>query len=99
MVVQLLLFYYVALPLLDINASSVAVAITVFGMNSGAYISEIMRGGILSVDIGQTEAGRTLGLSYTTTMIKVVIPQAIKNVVPTLGNEPISLTTDTSAAG
>ena len=70
-----------------------------FGLNSGAYVSEIMRGGILSVDAGQMEAGRTLGLSYTTTMLKVVFPQAIKNVVPTLGNELIALTKDTSVAG
>ena len=68
-------------------------------MNSGAYVAEIMRGGILSVDIGQTEAGRTLGLSYTTTMLKIVFPQAVKNVIPTLGNELIALTKDTSVAG
>ena len=74
-------------------------SVIVFGLNSGAYVAEIMRGGILSVDIGQTEAGRTLGLSYTTTMFRVVIPQAIKNVVPTLGNELIALTKDTSVAG
>ena len=71
----------------------------VFGLNSGAYVAEIMRGGILSVDVGQLEAGRTLGLSYGTTMLRVVIPQAIKNVVPTLGNELIALTKDTSVAG
>lgn len=74
-------------------------ATLVFGLNSGAYVSEIMRGGIQSVDIGQLEAGRTLGMSYTTTMIKVVIPQAIKNVIPTLGNELIALVKDTSVAG
>lgn len=96
MVVQLLLFYYVALPLLDINASSVAVAITVFGMNSGAYISEIMRGGIMSVDPGQMEGGRSVGLSFGTTMMKIVIPQAVKNIIPTLGNEFITLVKETS---
>lgn len=58
-----------------------------------------MRGGIASVDAGQLEAGRTLGLSYTTSMIKIVFPQAIKNVIPTLGNELIALTKDTSVAG
>ena len=68
-------------------------------MNSGAYVAEIMRGGILSVDVGQLEAGRTLGLSYTIAMFRVVIPQAIKNVVPTLGNELIMLVKDTSVAG
>ena len=96
MVVQLLLFYYVALPLLDINASSVTVAITVFGMNSGAYISEIMRGGIMSVDPGQMEGGRSVGLSFSTTMMKIVIPQAVKNIIPTLGNEFITLVKETS---
>lgn len=74
-------------------------ATIVFGLNSGAYVAEIMRGGIQSIDAGQLEAGRTLGLSYTTTMIKVVIPQAIKNVIPTLGNELIALIKDTSVAG
>lgn len=96
MVVQLLLFYYVALPLMEIHASSVAVAITVFGMNSGAYISEIMRGGIMSVDPGQIEGGRSVGLSFGTTMMKIVIPQAIKNIIPTLGNEFITLVKETS---
>ena len=74
-------------------------AVIVFGMNSGAYVSEIMRGGIMSVDHGQYEAGRTLGLSYTATMVKIVFPQAIKNVLPTLGNELIALLKDTSVAG
>ena len=79
MVVQLLVFYYVMLPLMGIKMSSVLVAITVFGLNSGAYISEIMRGGILSVDPGQMEGGRSVGLSYGTTMLKIVIPQAVKS--------------------
>ena len=61
-------------------------AILAFGINSGAYVSESIRGGILSVDIGQTEAGRALGLPYGTTLIKIVIPQAIKNVIPAIGN-------------
>lgn len=96
MVVQLLLSYYVFLPLLGINLPSVTVAIIVFGMNSGAYISEIMRSGIQSVDPGQMEGGRAIGLSFATTMIKIVIPQAIKNILPTLGNEFIALIKETS---
>lgn len=96
MVVQLLLFYYVMLPLIGVNMSGVNVAIAVFGLNSGAYISEIMRGGILSVDGGQMEAGRAVGLSFATTMMKIVIPQAVKNILPTLGNEFIALIKETS---
>ena len=96
MVVQLLVFYYVMLPLMGVKMSSVLVAITVFGLNSGAYISEIMRGGILSVDPGQMEGGRSVGLSYGTTMLKIVIPQAIKNILPTMGNEFIALVKETS---
>ena len=95
-VIQLIIFHYIVFcGKLD----NLLEAVLIFGLNSGAYVSEIMRGGILSVDIGQTEAGRTLGLSYLTTMLRVVIPQAIKNVVPTLGNELIALTKDTSVAG
>ena len=96
MVVQLLLFYYVLLPLIGIRMSSVQVSILVFGLNSGAYISEMMRAGIMSVDPGQMEAGRAVGLSFFTTMIKIVIPQAIKNILPTLGNEFIALIKETS---
>lgn len=96
-IVQLMIFYFIIFP--GSGLSDLLQVVIVYGLNSGAYVAEIMRGGILSVDIGQTEAGRTLGLSYTTTMIKVVIPQAIKNVVPTLGNELIALTKDTSVAG
>lgn len=96
MVVQLLLFYYVMLPLIGVNMSGVNVAIAVFGLNSGAYISEIMRSGILSVDGGQMEAGRAVGLSFGTTMMKIVIPQAVKNILPTLGNEFIALIKETS---
>ena len=95
-VVQLLIFYYVLLPLMGIRMSGVEVSMLVFGLNSGAYISEIMRSGILSVDNGQMEAGRAVGLSFTTTMIKIVIPQAIKNILPTLGNEFIALIKETS---
>lgn len=96
MVVQLLVFYYVAMPLLGINMSSVTVAIAVFGLNSGAYISEIMRGGIQSVDYGQMEGGRSVGLSFGTTMLRIVIPQAVKNILPTMGNEFIALIKETS---
>ncbi len=95
-VVQLLLGYYVLLPLMGIKIPSLAVCIAIFGMNSGAYVSEIMRGGLQSVEVGQLEAGRALGLSYATTMGKVVIPQAIKNILPTIGNEFIALIKDTS---
>ncbi len=95
-VVQLLVFYYVALPILNAHMTGVQVAIWVFGLNSGAYISEIMRSGILSVDAGQMEAGRAVGLSFGTTMVKIVIPQAVKNILPTLGNEFIALIKETS---
>ena len=96
MVAQLLLFYYVMLPLMGINMSGVKVSVVVFGLNSGAYISEIMRSGIQSVDGGQMEAGRAVGLSFATTMLKIVIPQAVKNILPTLGNEFIALIKETS---
>lgn len=96
-IVQLLIFHFGIFRGMSIPEPWEATI--VFGLNSGAYVSEIMRGGIQSVDIGQLEAGRTLGMSYTTTMIKVVIPQAIKNVIPTLGNELIALIKDTSVAG
>ena len=96
MVVQLLLSYYVALPLMGINLPSVTVALVVFGLNSGAYISEIMRSGILSVDPGQMEGGRAMGLSFSKTMLAIVIPQAVKHILPTLGNEFITLIKETS---
>ncbi|HBL40136.1 MAG TPA: amino acid ABC transporter permease [Ruminococcaceae bacterium] len=96
MVVQLLVFYYVALPLMGLKMSSVLVSIIVFGLNSGAYISEIMRGGINSVDYGQMEGGRSVGLSFSTTMLRIVIPQAVKNILPTMGNEFIALIKETS---
>lgn len=95
-VVQLLLGYYVLLPALGLNYPALYVCIAVFGLNSGAYVSEIMRGGISSVDIGQMEAGRALGLPYSTAMLRIVIPQALKNILPTLGNEFITLIKETS---
>lgn len=95
-VVQLLVAYFVALPLMGINLSSLHVCILVFGLNSGAYVSEIMRSGLQSVDPGQMEAGRALGLGYGKTMGKIVVPQAVKNILPTLGNEFIALIKETS---
>ena len=96
MVVQLLVFYYVLLPLLGVHMTGVQVAMAVFGLNSGAYISEIMRSGIQSVDSGQLEAGRAVGLGFGVSMWKIVIPQAVKNILPTLGNEFITLIKETS---
>ena len=96
MVVQLLIGWFILLPALDLQVENVAVAVAVFGMNSGAYVSEIMRSGIQAVDAGQLEAARAVGLGYWTSMMKVVIPQGIKNILPTLGNEFIVLVKDTS---
>ena len=96
MVVQLLLGYFVLFPLLNIKVDSLTVCIIIFGLNSGAYVSEIMRSGILSVDPGQMEAGRALGLTYASTMLKIIVPQAVKNILPTLGNEFITLVKETS---
>lgn len=94
MVVQLLLFHFAIFQAVIIPP--VIEASLIFGLNSAAYMTEIIRGGINSVDKGQLEAGRSLGLSFSTSMVRVVIPQAIKNVVPTLGNELISLLKETS---
>ena len=96
MVVQLLVFYYVLLPIMGVKMTGVQVSMMVFGLNSAAYISEIMRSGIMSVDTGQLEAGRAVGLSFSVTMVKIVIPQAVKNILPTLGNEFIALIKETS---
>ncbi|MCI9615425.1 MAG: amino acid ABC transporter permease [Dorea sp.] len=95
-VVQLLVFYYVLLPVIGWKITGIQVSVLVFGLNSGAYISEIMRSGIQSVDPGQMEAGRAVGLSFGVSMTKIVIPQAVKNILPTLGNEFISLIKETS---
>ncbi len=95
-VVQLLVGYFVLFPMLGLGLSSVQSCIIIFGLNSGAYVSEIMRAGIQSVDPGQMEAGRAVGLGYWTTMLKIVIPQAIKNILPTIGNEFIALIKETS---
>lgn len=96
LVVQLLIGYYVLLPGLDIRLEPLLCCILIFGFNSGAYVSEIMRGGINSIDPGQLEAARALGLGFPISMVKVVVPQAIKNILPTLGNELIVLLKDTS---
>ena len=92
----MLLAYYVLFPLMGINIGSLNTCILVFGLNSGAYVSEIMRGGILSVDGGQTEAGRSLGFGYGATMFHIVMPQAFKAILPSLGDEFIILLKDTS---
>ena len=91
--VQLLIMYYIILVALD---NKIAVAVIAFGLNSAAYVAEIVRGGIMSVDAGQMEAGRSLGMNYTQTMRHIIIPQAIKNILPALGNEMITLLKDTS---
>ena len=96
MVVQLLISYYIILKSVD---SKVLIAILAFGINSGAYQAEIIRAGIMSIDPGQMEAGRALGLSYWRSMIRVILPQAIRNVLPALGNEFIVLMKDTSIVG
>ena len=96
MVVQLLITYYIILRSVD---SKVLIAILAFGINSGAYQAEIMRAGIVSIDPGQMEAGRALGLSYWQTMLKIILPQAVRNVLPALGNEFIVLMKDTSIVG
>ncbi|MBQ9785762.1 MAG: amino acid ABC transporter permease [Clostridia bacterium] len=96
MVVQLLIAWFILIPAMNANVENVTVAVVVFGMNSGAYVAEIMRSGIQAVDAGQLEAARALGLGYWISMLKIVIPQAIKNILPTLGNEFIVLVKDTS---
>lgn len=94
--VQLLLMYFVILVKCD---SKVVVACVAFGVNSGAYVAEIFRSGIMSIDKGQMEAGRSLGLGYSITMTKIIMPQAIKNVLPALVNEIITLLKETSICG
>lgn len=96
-VVQLLIIYFVIFG--SVNISKILVAVVAFGVNSGAYVAEIIRGGIMSIDKGQFEAGRSLGLSYIQTMIYIILPQAFKNVLPALGNEFIVLLKETSVSG
>lgn len=94
MALQLYIMFYVIFTFRGFPEA--VTAIIAFGINSGAYVAENIRAGILSVDIGQTEAGRALGLTNATTMMRIVIPQAIKNVIPTIGNEIIALIKETS---
>jgi amine acid ABC transporter, permease protein, 3-TM region, His/Glu/Gln/Arg/opine family len=95
--IQLLIIYYVIFA--TVNVSKVLAAVVAFGLNSGAYVAEIVRSGIMSVDEGQSEAGRSLGLNYRQTMQFIIMPQAFKNVLPALGNEFIVLLKETSISG
>ncbi len=96
-VVQLVLIYYAILG--SSNLPKIAVASIAFGINSGAYVSELIRAGILAVDKGQMEAARSLGFSYASSMRYIIIPQAIKNILPALANEFIVLLKETAIAG
>ena len=96
MVVQLLLMHFALFPALGFNIDSVLEAVIIFGMNSAAYMAEILRSGINAVDKGQMEAGRSLGFGFTQTMLRIILPQAIKNILPTHGNEFIALIKETS---
>ena len=95
-VVQLMIIYYI---IFASSNNGVGIAMLAFGINSGAYVAEIIRGGIMSIDAGQFEAGRSLGLNFTQTMRHLIIPQAFKNVLPALANEFIVLLKETSVAG
>ena len=94
--VQLLIMFFIVLAS---SNNKVMVAVITFGVNSGAYVAEIFRSGIMSVDEGQMEAGRSLGLGYTDTMLQIIMPQAIKNCLPALVNEMITLLKETSICG
>ncbi|MBR1451594.1 MAG: amino acid ABC transporter permease [Lachnospiraceae bacterium] len=96
-VLQLLIVYFVVFA--SVNVPKIIVAFIAFGLNSGAYVAEIIRAGLMSIDEGQYEAGASLGFSYTQTMLYFILPQAIKNVLPALGNEMIVLLKETSVAG
>ena len=96
-VVQLLIIYFIIFGSVDINKTLVVVM--AFGFNSGAYVAEIFRSGIMSIDDGQFEAGRSLGFNYAQTMFYIIMPQAFKNVLPALGNEFIVLLKETSVSG
>ena len=95
-VVQLMIMYFIVLASVR---NGIVPAILAFGINSGAYVAEIVRSGIMSIDKGQFEAGRSLGFSYAQTMIYIICPQAFKNILPALGNEFIALVKETSIAG
>ena len=99
MVVQLLLLFFIVFPAMGLSLNPVTIAIIAFSLNGGAYISESLRGAINSIDKGQMEAGRALGMSSIITMWKVVLPQAYKNAVPQLGNELILLLKETPIVG
>ena len=94
-VVVLLIFYFVFMQ----SADGITVGIVTFGINSGAYMAELMRSGIGAVDAGQMEAGRSLGLSRLQTTVHVILPQAMKNILPAIGNEMIALLKETAVAG
>lgn len=96
-VVQLLIIYFVVFATVDVD--KVFAAVIAFGLNSAAYVAEIVRSGIMSIDNGQTEAGRSLGFNFLQTMIYITIPQALKNVLPALANEFIVLLKETSICG
>ena len=96
-VVQLLIIYFVIFG--SVKIDKVMVAVLAFGLNSGAYVAEIFRSGIMSIDNGQFEAGRSLGFNYAQTMFHIIMPQAFKNVLPALGNEFIVLLKETSVSG
>lgn len=96
-VVQLLIIYFVIFS--SVNIDKVLAAVIAFGLNSGAYVAEIVRSGIMSIDQGQFEAGRSLGFNYVQTMWYIIIPQAFKNVLPALANEFIVLLKETSVSG
>lgn len=97
MMVQLLIIYFVIFE--SVNVSKILVAIIAFGLNSAAYLCEVIRSGIMSIDRGQFEAGQSLGLSYSVMMRSIILPQALKNVLPAIGNEFIALLKETSIAG
>lgn len=97
MMVQLLIIYYVIFG--SVNINKILCAVLAFGINSGAYVAEIIRSGIMSIDNGQMEAGRSLGLNYRQTMLSIILPQAFKTVLPALANEFIVLLKETSVAG
>ena len=95
--IQILFFYSVIFA--TVNLNNIVIGGIAFGINSGAYVAEIFRSGIMSVDAGQFEAGRSLGLSYSQTMLSIIMPQAFKNTLPALCNEFISLLKETSISG
>lgn len=96
--VQLLIMWFIVFNWCQ-DDQMIFIASLTFGINSGAYVAEIVRSGIMSIDRGQTEAGRSLGLNYMQTMVHIIIPQAVKNILPALGNELITLLKETSICG